>query len=189
MGIEALTHRDDGSEVPFPSPETTGTYGSAQAAPATGYSRIPSSIGSNAMAKAGATCPGRSFLTTTRTWTSSSSSSKRAESFEAGILRLLEKQYDVTTVASGYEDIRSLDKARDTFEAMRQGAPIIYQPVLWGCPGPDLRLPRLHPQKRRPSPPLSHQPLRRGCTDNRPRLGRQPLALSGCRCEVHYPVS
>ena len=56
---------------------------------------------------------------------------EKGREFEAGILHLLENQYDVTAIALDREDIRSLDKARETFEAMRQGVPIIYQPVLW----------------------------------------------------------
>ena len=56
---------------------------------------------------------------------------EKGRGFEAGMLRLLQEQYDVTTIARGHEDIRKLEKAEETFSAMRQGAPIIYQPVLW----------------------------------------------------------
>ena len=55
----------------------------------------------------------------------------RGREFEAGILRLLQERYDVTTVAQDYREIRSLHKAEETFEAMKRGAPIIYQAVLW----------------------------------------------------------
>ena len=51
--------------------------------------------------------------------------------FEVGILRLLQARYDVITVARDYREIRSLDRAEETFEAMRQGVSIIYQGVLW----------------------------------------------------------
>ena len=37
----------------------------------------------------------------------------------------------MTTVAQDHKDMRRLDKAEETFEAMRRGAPIIYQAVLW----------------------------------------------------------
>ena len=55
----------------------------------------------------------------------------RGREFEAGILRLFQDQYDVTTVAQDYREISSLSKAEETFEAMKQGQPIIYQAVLW----------------------------------------------------------
>ena len=37
----------------------------------------------------------------------------------------------MTTVAQDYREISSLSKAEETFEAMKQGLPIIYQTVLW----------------------------------------------------------
>ena len=37
----------------------------------------------------------------------------------------------MTTVAQDYREISSLSKAEETFEAMKQGLPIIYQAVLW----------------------------------------------------------
>ena len=55
----------------------------------------------------------------------------KGREFEAGILRLFQDQYDVTTVAQDYREISSLGKAEETFEAMKQGQPIIYQAVLW----------------------------------------------------------
>ena len=59
------------------------------------------------------------------------SSLDRGREFELGILRVLQERYDVTTVARDYREIRSLDRAEATFEAMRRGVPIIYQGVLW----------------------------------------------------------
>ena len=55
----------------------------------------------------------------------------KGREFEAGILRVFQDQYDVTTVAQDYREISSLGKAEETFEAMNQGLPIIYQAVLW----------------------------------------------------------
>ena len=55
----------------------------------------------------------------------------RGREFEAGILRLLKEQCEVTTIAQEYQEMRRLEKAEETFEAMRTGAPIIYQAVLW----------------------------------------------------------
>ena len=55
----------------------------------------------------------------------------KGNEFEAGILRLFQEQYEVTTVARDYWQIRRLDKAHETFEAMQRGLSIIYQGVLW----------------------------------------------------------
>ncbi len=56
---------------------------------------------------------------------------ERGREFEAGILQLLQERFEVMTVAQDYREISRLDKAEETFEAMRRGAPIIYQAVLW----------------------------------------------------------
>ena len=56
---------------------------------------------------------------------------EKGREFEAGILRLLQEQYEVTTVALSHQEIRRLDKAKETYMAMCQGAPVIYQAVLW----------------------------------------------------------
>lgn len=55
---------------------------------------------------------------------------RKGHEFEEGILNLLKEQYEVVHVAQSYEDSRILDKAKETFEAMRKGKPIIYQAVL-----------------------------------------------------------
>ena len=55
----------------------------------------------------------------------------KGREFEAGILRLFQDLHDVITVAHDYREINSLGKAEETFEVMQQGAPIIYQAVLW----------------------------------------------------------
>ena len=55
----------------------------------------------------------------------------KGREFEAGILRLFQDRHDVITVAHDYREINSLGKAEETFEVMKQGAPIIYQAVLW----------------------------------------------------------
>ena len=53
---------------------------------------------------------------------------EKGRKFEVGILQLVQQQYEVTTIAHSHEEIRRLDKAKETFAAMREGAPIIYQP-------------------------------------------------------------
>ena len=56
---------------------------------------------------------------------------ERAQEFEAGILRLLQRDHEVTQIAQDYRDITNLDRAEETFAAMQRGALIIYQAVLW----------------------------------------------------------
>lgn len=55
---------------------------------------------------------------------------QKGNDFEEGILKLLKERYEVVTVANCYKEIRWISKAKETFEVMRQGAPIIYQAVL-----------------------------------------------------------
>ena len=56
---------------------------------------------------------------------------RRGQEFETGILRLLQEHCEVAPIAKDYQDIRRLDKAEETFKAMLCGIPIIYQAVLW----------------------------------------------------------
>ena len=55
----------------------------------------------------------------------------RGREFEAGILRLFRERYEVTTIAQDFTEIRRQDKAEETFGALKDAAPIIYQAVLW----------------------------------------------------------
>jgi hypothetical protein len=50
--------------------------------------------------------------------------------FEAGVLRLLERRVPVRVVARAHGDGRSLEKARETLDALRQGVPVVAQAVL-----------------------------------------------------------
>ena len=56
---------------------------------------------------------------------------ERGHAFEAGILQLLQERFEVVSIAQDYQDIRKLEKAEETFAAMQQGVPILYQAVLW----------------------------------------------------------
>ncbi len=51
--------------------------------------------------------------------------------FESAVVALLHDSNPIVTASTGPEDSRSLDKGRETFEAMCQGSPIIYQGVLF----------------------------------------------------------
>ena len=56
---------------------------------------------------------------------------RQSQRFEAGILRYLQERYQVTTVADHGWEVRELVKAEETFAAMQKGIPIIHQAVLW----------------------------------------------------------
>ena len=56
---------------------------------------------------------------------------EKGKEFEAGILRLFQECYQVTTIAQDYREITSQAKAEQIFETMRHGVPVIYQAVLW----------------------------------------------------------
>ena len=56
---------------------------------------------------------------------------ERGHAFEAGILQLLQERFEVVPIAQDYQDIMRLEKAEETFAAMQQGVPILYQAVLW----------------------------------------------------------
>jgi predicted RecB family nuclease len=55
----------------------------------------------------------------------------KALEFEAAVVAHLKTLASVTSIATSPEDIRSVDKAVQTFEAMRSGAEVICQGVLW----------------------------------------------------------
>ena len=55
---------------------------------------------------------------------------EKAHDFEAAVIGYLKTLTTVTTIGSDYGDVRNLEKAEETFAAMEQGVPIIYQGVL-----------------------------------------------------------
>lgn len=55
---------------------------------------------------------------------------ERGQAFEAAILRVLDERYEMWAIADGPADIRNLDKAIETFDAMCAGVEIITQAVL-----------------------------------------------------------
>ena len=50
---------------------------------------------------------------------------------EEAVVAHLRTLAPVLAIATGYEDIRTLAKAEETFDAMRVGTEVIYQGVLW----------------------------------------------------------
>ena len=55
---------------------------------------------------------------------------RKANEFENVVARYLEKQMPLVKISQENGDIRDLTKAQDTFKAMKDGVPIIYQAVL-----------------------------------------------------------
>ncbi len=131
MSIEALTHRDDGSGVAVPvTPEDWREWVSAGRTrnwilndPLTDwlqlYGRSHGYVPREEMKSYSGDLDFVQFIF------------EKGREFEAGILQLLQERYEVTTIASDYKEIRSLDKAQETFTAMKRDAPVIYQAVLW----------------------------------------------------------
>jgi hypothetical protein len=56
---------------------------------------------------------------------------RQGHAFEDAVLRHLERLESVRRLEGGVERMTSLEACRETFEAMVEGAPIIYQGVLW----------------------------------------------------------
>ena len=112
---------------------------------------------------------------------------QKGREFEAGILRLLQERCAVTTIADDHQDIRRLNKAEETFCAMAEGAQIIYQGVLWdahnlnyGSPDFLIRSDTLRE--------LFPEAIAEGeVSVSAPRLGQSALALPGGRHEVRDP--
>ena len=55
---------------------------------------------------------------------------EKAAGFRAGIRRIFEERSEVVTIGRNREDAKRLDRARETFAAMRRGAPVIHRAVL-----------------------------------------------------------
>lgn len=56
---------------------------------------------------------------------------RQGRAFEAAVLAHLRGRFDIPSVADGWEDIRQLEKAQETYDLMRAGAPFIHQGVLF----------------------------------------------------------
>lgn len=56
---------------------------------------------------------------------------EKTREFEAAVIAYLKTITTVSTIASSPSDARKFEKAQETFGAMENGAPLIYQAVLW----------------------------------------------------------
>ena len=131
MGIDALTHRDDGSKVAVPI-----SHGDWLQWVSAGRTRNwilgdPLLDWLQLYGKSRGYIPKRELPDYERDLDFLEFLFERGRKFESGILRLLQDQYEVITIAQNYKEISRLDKAEETYRTMQQGLPIIYQAVLW----------------------------------------------------------
>lgn len=131
MGIDALTHRDDGSKVPIPVTRDDWDLWVSAGRTRNWVLQDPLVDWLQRHGKSQGYVPKQELPNYDEDLDFGSFIFEKGREFEAGILRLFEEQHEVTTVALGYKDIRNLDKAVESFAAMRRGDPVIYQPVLW----------------------------------------------------------
>ena len=131
MGIEALTHRDDGTAIAVPeSHEDWQQWVSAGRTrnwmlddPLIDWLRL--------YGKDRDYIPKQELDSYVEELDFLTFIFERGQKFEAGIRRLLGETYEVATIAQDYREIASLSKAEETFSVMQRGVPVIYQGVLW----------------------------------------------------------
>ena len=131
MGIEALTYREDGTEIVVP--QSTEDWRSWVSAGRTRnwmlhdplidwlqlYGKSRNFVPSQELSRYDQNLDFLEFIF------------EKGREFEAGILRLLQDNYEVAILAADYRDILSLRKAEETFASMQSGVPVIHQGVLW----------------------------------------------------------
>ena len=130
MGISALTHRDDGTEVDVPVSEEDWQQWVSPGRTRNWMLDDPLIDWLQLYGKSRDYIPKQELADYNKALDFVEFIFGKGNEFEAGILRLFQEQYEVTTVARDYWQIRRLDKAHETFEAMKRGTPIVYQAVL-----------------------------------------------------------
>ena len=131
MGIKALTHRDDGTEIVVPlSTEDWRSWVSAGRT-RNWMLRDPLLDWLQLHGKSRNFVPSQELSGYDRNQDFMEFIFEKGREFEAGILRLLQGRYEVAILAADYRDILSLRKAEETFAAMQAGVPVIHQGVLW----------------------------------------------------------
>ena len=131
MGINALTHRDDGSEVVTPVSHDDWQQWVSAGRARNWMLDDPLIDWLQLYGKSCGYIPKTAWSGYEKNLDFLEFIFERGREFEAGILRLFRQRHDVATIAQDYREIRNLDKAKATFAAMQQGVPIIYQAVLW----------------------------------------------------------
>lgn len=131
MGIEALTHRDNGTEIVVPlSSEDWRSWVSAGRT-RNWMLRDPLLDWLQLYGKSRNFVPSQELSGYDRNLDFVEFIFEKGREFEAGILRLLQRHYQLVIVAADYRDILSLQKAEETYAAMQAGVPVIHQGVLW----------------------------------------------------------
>ena len=131
MGIRALTHRDDGTEIQVPlSTEDWQSWVSAGRT-RNWMLRDPLLDWLQLYGKSRNFVPSQELSGYDRNLDFLEFIFEKGREFESGILHLLEDRYQVVILAADYKDIRSLPKAEETFAAMQAGGSVIHQGVLW----------------------------------------------------------
>ena len=131
MGIDALTHRDDGTKVDVPVSEENWQQWVSPGRTRNWMLDDPLIDWLQLYGRSRDYIPKQELASYNKALDFVEFIFSKGNEFEAGILRLLQEQHEVATIAADYREIRRLDKAEETFEAMKQGTPIIYQGVLW----------------------------------------------------------
>ncbi len=130
MGIEALTHRDDGTSAPVPASErdwqewvsATDIRNWALGDPLIDWLELYGhKLEAVARADADNYEPDLDFAKFV---------SEKAAEFRDGIRSLLADRYQVATIGRSRKDARRLDRARETFAAMVRGVPVIHRATL-----------------------------------------------------------
>lgn len=130
MGIEALTHKDDGSEVIPISKDDWRLWVSAGRT-RNWMMKDPLIDWLQQYGESRDYIPKQELDDYDKNLDFLEFIFEKGNQFEEGILNLFKERHEVVAVAQDYTEIQSLDKARETFEVMKRGAPIIYQAVLW----------------------------------------------------------
>ena len=130
MGINALTHRDDGTKAALPVSSDDWKHWVSAGRTRNWMLDDPLIDWLQLYGKSRDYIPKQELADYNKALDFVEFIFGKGNEFEAGILRLLQEQYEVATIAGDYREISRLDKAEGTFEAMKRGTPIIYQAVL-----------------------------------------------------------
>ena len=131
MGIQALTHRDDGTEIAVPLSIEDWRFWVSAGRTRNWMLRDPLLDWLQLYGKSRDFVPSQDLCGYDRNLDFMEFIFEKGREFEAGILRLLQGKFEVAILAADYKDILSLRKAEETFAAMEAGVPVIHQGVLW----------------------------------------------------------
>ena len=131
MGIDALTHRNDGSKVAVPVTREDWRQWVSAGRTRNWMLNDPLIDWLQLYGKSCGYVPRQELDGYAKELDFVEFIFEKGREFEVGMLRLLQETCEVTTIAHNHEEVRRLDKAEETFAVMREGAPIIYQAILW----------------------------------------------------------